>query len=194
MFYKRNIINGKIGVVDTQDGVCEYYTQEELDSFGVVIEPFLPTDFKQSLSIRMLKKLYYMASRGEVSEFFSKYCLPCVDSIDTILGLIKYWSYHETNGLIVLALQVERGVCILVIREDGYSWNATLCGSWRFSYYPIGSGRLYNILFKRVLGLDINLDENLLYILCYSSTGSANIIRVKDLAIKEICVVKEDLK
>lgn len=193
MFYRRNIIDGKVGVVDTQDGVCEYYTEDELNKFGVDILPNLPADFYPSLEHRMSKKLYYMATRGEASTFFSNYCLPSIDSKSIILELIKCWDYNETHGLMVFAIRVKNGVAILVVREDGYNWSAILAGSWRFSYYPIGSGRLFNILFKRVMNIDTALDENLLYILCYKD-NKANLIRIRDLAIKEICEVKEDLK
>lgn len=193
MFYIRHTLNGKLGIVDTQDGVCEYYTEDELKQFGVEISPNLPADFYSSLEYRMSKKLYYMATRGDASSFFSTYCLPSIDSKSVILELIKCWDYNEIYGLMVFALKVKRGVAILVVREDGYNWSAILEGSWRFSYYPIGSGRLFNILFKRVVNIDTALDESLLYILCYKD-NKANLIRIKDLAIKEICEVKEDLK
>lgn len=193
MFYRRNVIDDKVGVVDTQDGICEYYTEDELIQFGVVIESSLPSDMYSSLSYRMNRKLYYMATRGEASSFFNNYCLPCLDCKGTILGLLKCWDYNETHGLMVLAVEMDRGIAIVVVREDGHSWNATLAGSWRFSYYPIGSGRLFNILFKRVVNIETNLDENLLYILCYRR-NKASLIRIKDLTIKEICEVEEDLR
>ena len=180
MFYVRNIIGDKLGIVDTSDGVCEYYSDNEIKSFGVKIADSISKEDISSLDYKMNKKLYYMCSKGEESEFFSKYCIPTFDckigKSSRILGVYKRFDYADRFGLQVLILDLEtikgNAKGLYVVREDGESWSGILEGSdWRTSFYPCGSGYLYNLLFKRNLGLDLNLDENILFMLFYNLAG-----------------------
>lgn len=208
MFYKRNYKNDKWGIVDTDDGVCEYYSDSELSlpPFSELnIQDNIDLDLASRLSYNMNKKLYYMCYKGEVDEFFKTYALPTLDSKFSknsyIKQVYKCFNYAETEGFFILVLDIYVSdtntvyKAIYIVRDDGFSRMVVLPkDNWRMSLYPIGSGYMYNLLFKKVLDLNTCLESNYLFMLFYTSTG-IYLVRVSDLSYKKICDYKGiDLK
>lgn len=203
MFYKRNYKDSKWGIVDTDDGVCEYYSDSELSlpPFSELnIQDSIDSDLVSRLSYNMNKKLYYMCCRGEADEFFKAYALPMLDSkfskTSYVKQVYKCFNYADIECFFILVLDVyvtETNTvykAIYIVREDSFSRMVVLPkDSWRMSLYPIGSGYTYNLLFKRALDLNIGLDSNYLFMLFYTNTG-IYLVRVSDLSYKKICDYK----
>lgn len=198
MFYLRNKIGNKLGIVDTKDGICEYYTEEELKSFGVQIQRGISLEQLGNLPNVMNKKLYYFCNREEPSEFINKYCLPNADIIlgenRGIKGVYKYCNYNETKGFNIVVFNIDDGKLIYIIDGLGnYNYYELKGANWKLNFYPAGSGRLFNLLFKRCLNKKLNLIEDSLYMLWYNNSD-VFILDLGALILKQIAKVDTILK
>lgn len=179
MFFVGNILNNKVGVVDTKDSVIEYYNVTDLAGFGVDIRGFnreslgvsvqCPTNILSEYDYSVLKskqafKLYRAILKGEFLDFMSNhYVLGISDYLFqngySLNNLLKCYNYSETDGFIVLVLSVRLisvdSFMLVRITEDG-NLISTILGktpldnyNWFMSQSPIGSGMMFSLIFGK---------------------------------------------
>ena len=179
MFFVGNILNNKVGVVDTKDSVIEYYNVIDLAGFGVDIRGFnrenlgvsvqCPTNILSEYDYSVLKskqafKLYRETLKGEFLDFMSNhYVLGISDYLFqngySLNNLLKCYNYSETDGFIVLVLSVRLisvdSFMLVRITEDG-NLISTILGktpldnyNWFMSQSPIGSGMMFSLIFGK---------------------------------------------
>lgn len=183
MFYIRNKINGKYGVVDTKDGVCEYYKPSEVAQIATQLDIKEHADYESSevqyFSTKAVRKLYRDLLRGSVGkDYFDGLACPELDKIIAhkegyYFSIDKQYNYGDTHGFFLLLLHiigdgVIRGTVFVNIDEFGrlryrvYNENLTT------RYYPAMSGYGYNNLVQKGTGVFPNLEGETIYLLVYN--------------------------
>lgn len=183
MFYVRNKRNGKLGLVDTKDGVCEYYTPSEVNQISMQLDIKRSVDYNDSevqhFSEKMVRKLYRDLIHGSVGQnYFDGLAFPVLDSLISnkegyYLSIDKQYNYGDTNGFFLLLIHiigegVVKGTVFVNVTEFcsiRYKvYNEVLVTR----YYTSMSGYGYNNLLRRNTGVYPNFDSESIYLLVYN--------------------------
>lgn len=183
MFYIRNRKNGKLGVVDTKDGVCEYYTPSEVAQISMQLDIKKSVDYNDSeiqyFSDKMVRKLYRDLLRGSVGQnYFDGVAFPVLDSVIThnegyYLSIDKMYNYGDTHGFFLLLIHiigegVVKGTVFVNVNEFGRIHYRVYNELLTTRYYPSMSGYGYNNLVRQNSGVFPNLASDNLYLLVYN--------------------------
>lgn len=183
MFYIRNRKNGKLGVVDTKDGVCEYYTPSEVAQISMQLDIKKSVDYNDSeiqyFSDKMVRKLYRDLLRGSVGQnYFDGMAFPVLDSIIAhkdgyYLSIDKMYNYGDTHGFFLLLIHiigegVVKGTVFVNVNEFGRIHYRVYNELLTTRYYTSMSGYGYNNLVRQNSGVFPNLASDNLYLLVYN--------------------------
>lgn len=182
MFYIRNNVCGKLGIVDTKDGVCEYYTPSEVNQISLQIDLKRVADYNDPEMLRfsekMCRKLYRELARGAVGQhYFDGLAFPLLDTkvtgiVDCTFSVDKIYNYGDTHGFYLLVLHVLQagliiGTVFINVNEFGTVSLRVYKENLETRYYPALSGVAYNQLVRRTVGVFPNLASNDIYMLVY---------------------------
>ena len=181
MFYIKNKINNEYGIVDSEDGVCEYFSEDYIrDNFAQIVIEKQPV-VTEKHEYKMRNKLLRSCKYGGVEDFFKLYSLPSIDSVlftnsVYIEEICKCYDYSETKGYYILRSTLRNcetndlvGTILIRIHENKDLVFKLFNINFRSSYIPCANGTYYNYLMKiRYNILSSNLRDSHLYLLCYS--------------------------
>lgn len=181
MFYRDKYYKGKWGVVDTSDGIVEYYKNSDIASFNITIASEVPFDVAENLTHRMNNKLIRLHHVGDVVEFFRSYTIPRInmllDKDEIIAEVVSTFDYLETAGFIVFALKSSKNRLVLYMIDDYGNFRIMMVEKDYLvaSKYPAAKGYFFN----RKYNLD--LDENTVYLIVYSKDKKMHFIELATL-------------
>lgn len=171
MFFVGCEINGKLGVVDTDDFVVEFFTPQELTKFNVNIVGYdvISLDYMVQYPLNLMieneynkfrinsaLKLYRSLLRDEDFDIVSGHYVVGIHDVlyyinkCRISKVLKCFSYAEKYGMFILVFEVTDGVsntlALCRVMSDGNILTKVLPADKRYylSTYPVGSGYLYS--------------------------------------------------
>ena len=193
--------SGKLGIVDTKDCKIEYFDEafirqnlsqvfiaglENVKSFvssgAINVLELIGNDELEKLNRKLFKRMFVCTNKGNTNEFFTDYYsqLCCFDSVVPIFSesaKSTLLNYTETSDKAIMLYEQNDCCSISATNSMGY-YNKVTDWSKRDYHipklYPCGSGRLFNLDFKRRFGFnDLNLNEDSLFVKLVSNTSTA---------------------